>query len=156
MEKLYFEMTEAERTLTHLIDTVDYAGTIMAEGVVAEYEMLSSEVIDMQHKASEYLFKASQLMGELLSNVKVHEDDEKQDEGDESTITLNMKEVTRVEVEEIIKNGNLYLTGLVYDEIENVIGTSLTFRDSNDEEELSHFRTVHFYNSGKIMVSDQY
>lgn len=76
MEKSYFEMTEAEKTLTHLIDTVDYAGTIMAEGVVAEYEMLSTnEVIDMQHKVSEYLFKASQLMGELLSNVKVYDDE---------------------------------------------------------------------------------
>lgn len=157
MSKIYFEMAEAERTLTHLIDTVDYAGTIMAEGVVAEYEMLSTnEVIDMQHKVSEYLFKASQLMGELLSNVKVYEDDEKQDEGDESTISLNMKEIARSEVEEIIKTGKLYLTGLVYDEVENVIGTSLTIKDNNDTEELSRFRSIHFYTNGKIMVSDEY
>lgn len=157
MDKLYFEMTEAERTLTHLIDTVDYAGTIIAEGVRGEYEMFSTnEVIAMQHKISDYLFKASQMMGELLANVKVIEADEKQDEGDESTISLNMKEVSRDEVEEIIKSGNLYLTGLVYDEMDNVIGTSLTFRDNNDTEELSRFRTIHSYTNGNIMVSDEY
>lgn len=157
MSKIYFEMTEAEKTLTHLIDTVDYAGTIMSEGVIGEYEMLSTkEVIDMQHKVSEYLFKAAQLMGELLSNVKVIEDDEKQDEGDESSISLNMKEIARSEVEEIIKTGKLYLTGLVYNEVENVIGTSLTIKDNNDTEELSRFRSIHFYTNGKIMVSDEY
>lgn len=96
MEKIYFEMTEAEKTLTHLIDTVDFAGTTIAEGVVAEYKTFSTnEVIDMQSQISDYLFKASHLLSELLSDVKVFEVDEQQDVDDESTISLNMKEVTR-------------------------------------------------------------
>lgn len=157
MDKLYFEMTEAERTLTHLIDTVDFAGTTIAEGVGVEYKTFSTnEVIDMQSQISDHLFKASHLLGELLSDVKVIEVDEQQDEEDESTISLNMKEATREEVEEIIKSEKLYLTGLVYDEMDNVIGTSLTFRGNNDVEELAYYKSIHFYNDGKIMVSDEY
>lgn len=157
MEKLYFDMTDAERTLTHLIDTVDFAGTTIAEGVVAEYKTFSTkELIDMQSKISDHLFKASHLLVELLSDIKVFEVDKQQDEDDESTISLNMKEATREEVEEIIKSEKLYLTGLVYDEEDNVIGASLTFRDNNDVEELSYFKSINFYNDGKIMVSDKY
>lgn len=157
MDKLYFEMTEVERTLTHLIDTVDFAGTTIAEGVVAEYKTFSTnEVIDMQSKIADHLFKASHLMGELLADINVNEVDEQQDYDDESTISLNMKEATREEVEDIIKSEKLYLTGLVYDEMDNVIGTSLTFRDNNDVEELSYFKSINFYNDGKIMVSDKY
>lgn len=40
--------------------------------------------------------------------------------------------------------------------MDNVIGTSLTFRDNNDTEELSRFRTIHFYTDGKIMATDKY
>lgn len=157
MSKIYFEMTDAEKAYTHLIDTVDYTGTVIAEGIGATYKTLTNkEIIEMQAEISDHLFKASQMMSKLLSDVKVVEVDEKQDECDESTISLNMKEIARNEVEEIFKSGDLYLTGLVYDEAENVIGTSLSIKDNNDTEELSRFRHIHFYTNGNIMVSDEY
>ena len=154
MEKLYFEMSEAERTLTHLIDSVDFAGTTIAEGVVAEYKTFSTnEVIDMQSKISDHLFKASHIMDELLSDIKMLEDYKIEDK---SIMTLNMKVVTRDEVDEIIKIGKLYRTGLVYDEEENTIGTSLTIRANNDIKKASRFRNIHFYHNGSIMVSEEY
>lgn len=77
MSKIYFEMTETERELNFLGQTVDYAGTRFAEGLGGNYKGLTTkEVIDVQSKIAEHLFEASSLIGKLLEGTSKLEDDE--------------------------------------------------------------------------------
>lgn len=79
MNKIYFEMTETERELTFLGQTVDYTGTRFAEGLGGVYEGLSTkEVIEIQSKVAEHLFEVSSLIGKLVEGISKLEDDEKE------------------------------------------------------------------------------
>jgi len=71
MSKIYFEMNEAERQLTHILDGLDYATCLIAEGIQGEYKGVStSEMIDLQDAACAHLLSASECICKMLDASK--------------------------------------------------------------------------------------
>lgn len=74
MEKIYFEMSEGERILSKLENDIDYALTVLSEGVLADYHDMTIENVNkFQNKASDLLIEANQYINKLLKAVKEKE-----------------------------------------------------------------------------------
>ncbi len=69
-DKIYFEMSDAEMELQHMVDSVDYATVKLSKGFTAQYNTFTTEeVIELQSEASNLLIEASTCMMKLLQDL---------------------------------------------------------------------------------------
>ena len=78
MSKIYYEMNDKERQLHHIANDVDYAISVLAEGLSGsgEYNISTQEVINLQSEINNNLIKAHEGMIKLLRSIK-NESEEK-------------------------------------------------------------------------------
>lgn len=69
--KDYFEISEAERRLTLISNTLNYFAVVMAEGIVGDYKDLEiSEVIKLQGNACSHILEALKDVDKMLKAVQ--------------------------------------------------------------------------------------
>ena len=73
MDKIYFEMTEAEKQYNHIMENIDYAICVISEGIGGIHELEVSEVIDLQAEITDQLIKAQSGLKKLLDSVEKSE-----------------------------------------------------------------------------------
>lgn len=72
MSKMYFEMNDKERQLNLIANNLDYAISVLGEGLdgTGEYNLEVNEVNEVQNRIQEHLIKAYEDVELLIKSTK--------------------------------------------------------------------------------------
>lgn len=157
MNKIYFEMTEQERELTYLGQTVDYAAVKFAEGIPGTYgNFTTKDIIKIQSEITDHLLAANALINKLLENIyKLDdklEDDVIECDDDNSVVTLICDEVGTASDIEKLKDCKVDYIGDVSNEKYNTQGIIITLKN----EHTGHYIDLLKGNDGELSISQWY
>lgn len=144
-DKIYFEMGEGERILSKLQNDIDYAATVLSEGICNEYETLTNkEVVDIQEEASDLLLKASYLIRKLLADCELE---------DEDNVVVHLRAANQWDLEEISKMES-YRDIDITNKYDEKVGVHHIFCNDINLEGEEEFITkgLYIYYNGRIMT----
>mgnify|MGYP001350152322 CR=1 FL=1 len=144
MSKDYFEMNDKERQLHHIAYNVDYAISMISEGLsgTGEYDISTDKVRELQTRITDNLSNAYSDISKLLDAVEEHEDKQ----------TLVFNPVGGANEIKAFKDSEVYLVKDLTKDINNINGTEIVFHNTQSGK----YKNLIISDDGELSMSQWY